>query len=278
MDRISQIKNAILELISKQKYLYEDDYSDFCYDLSSKEASAINDWIIQSYIPIRKNEVGRKYKNKVKNIVQHPSLPNQKKIKSSIQEFAFTDSMNSIVADVDKLAGIFEETKLQVEQAMKSYANDKDIDWKDVKEKFNKAVRIQDLDGMRQLQRTFADSRFATCVAFNGVSFKACVAFSNIDKAKGLEVFSSLDADTGMLFPFDNADHVSFHMGSVAFPIDILFLMDTALGLKVAKIVHNAQPGADDIWSCNDTSHVLEVSGGSCKKYNIKLGDICVIS
>lgn len=271
MDRISQIKQAILELISKQKYLYEDEYSDLCYDLNSKEASAINDWIIQSYIPIKKNDVGRKYKTKVKNIVRHPSLSNQKKIKSALA---------SVSNDINRLADAFEEERRRVEDAIRAYEGAKGFDWAKIKETFNKAIRLQDTDLLHQIQKVFTEGKFASfnkIISFNGIDFRACVAETTLDKARGLEVFSSLNESTGMLFPFEKANHVSFHMGSVSFPIDIIFLMPTSLGLKVAKIIHNAQPGSNDVWSCNDVSHVLEISGGSCKKYNIKLGDICVI-
>jgi len=76
-----------------------------------------------------------------------------------------------------------------------------------------------------------------------------------------------------MLFPFTPKDHVTFHMGKVKFPIDILFLLDEFDGMKVAKIIHNAQPGALEVWSYGKTAYVLEVPGGSCKEHNIKIND-----
>ena len=275
MDRISQIKKAILELISEQKCLYEDNYHDLCYDLDAKEASAINDWIIQSYIPIKKNDVGRKYKRKVKNIVQHPSLSNQQKIKSAL---------GSAVEGLDKLAGAFEEEVSHVEDMIRRKKEDEPKrDWSQVDKLLADAKRSYSVSKLRNiwnflgdLKPTFA-SKFNTDVSFNTVTFKSCIAFSAMEKAKGLEILSSLEDSQGMLFPFEESNHVTFHMGSVSFPIDILFLTDTALGLKVAKIVHNALPGTTDIWSCGNTSHVLEVPGGSCKKYDIKLNDLCFI-
>ena len=91
--------------------------------------------------------------------------------------------------------------------------------------------------------------------------------------SSGLEIVSSLDKDEGMLFPFEPADHVTFHMGKVKFPIDIVFLTDYFDELKVAKIIHNAQPGALESWSHGKTAYVLEVPGGSCKEHNININD-----
>lgn len=275
MDRISTIKKAILELISKNKYLYEDEYHDLCYDLSPKEASAINDWVIQSFIPIKKNDVGRKYKTKVKNIVKFPTLPNQKKIGPSLK---------AAVNALDRLAGAFEEEISNVEDAVRRKKEDNpNADWSKIDKLLSDAKRSFSVSKLREVWNYLGDlksvvaNKFNVSVKFDNALFKACVAYSNLEKSKGLEVFSSLEADKGMLFPFEKVNHVSFHMGSVSFPIDIVFLTDTSLGLKVAKIVHNAQPGTDEIWSCPNVLHVLEIPGGSCKKYNIKLNDLCVL-
>lgn len=287
MDRISQVKQAILELISKQKYVYEDDYHDLCYDLSSKEASAINDWIIQSYIPIKKNDVGRKYKKRVKTIIQNPSLSNVKKIKT-LPPKTHRASIQDVIADIDKLeilAGPFEEETQMLESEIHAYAGTGNLNWAKIKSLFNNAVRTYNRELIRGLMRVLRGDEdeakklgllFSTRVSFKDVEFLACVAENAVDKAKGLEAFASLDAENGLLFPF-NKEHVTFHMGSVSYPIDIIFLTPTVLGLKVAKIVNNAQPGTADRWSCNEVSHVLEVVGGSCEKYNIKPGDLCIL-
>lgn len=289
MDRISQVKNAILELLSKQKYLYEDDYNELCYDLNSKDASVINDWIIQSYIPVRKNDVGAKYKRKVKNIVKHPTLPNQEKIPAKPKEaaVALTAAIKDVVNDIRKLAGAFEEELGMVESAIRKYKDEyPKLDWRAIDRTFEKAKNSYSVSQLRSIWDYFRNlgfmpvgntTQFPGSVSFNNVKFNAYVAASNEDKVRGLEVFSTLAERCGMLFPFAAKDHVTFHMGSVTFPIDVVFLTSTAIGLRVAKIIHNAQPGDSSFWSCNDTSYVLEIPGGSCKNYNINVGDFGVV-
>jgi len=109
----------------------------------------------------------------------------------------------------------------------------------------------------------------------NDISFSAYIAETPMQKAAGLEVFDSLGTSEGLFFPFEDEGSVTFHMGSVAFPIDIVFLMDSPNGLEVGKIVANVQPGSPDWWSYHKTSAVLEVVGGSCKQSNIKIGSTC---
>lgn len=112
----------------------------------------------------------------------------------------------------------------------------------------------------------------------NGNIISAYVAATPMQKATGLEVFDSLDIADGLLFPFDEEGSATFHMGSVQFPIDIVFLMESPHGLEVGKIVSNIQPGVPDWWSYPKTSAVLELAGNACKKLNIKVGSLCSVS
>jgi uncharacterized membrane protein (UPF0127 family) len=112
----------------------------------------------------------------------------------------------------------------------------------------------------------------------NGTSFSAYIAETPIQKAAGLEVFDSLESTEGLLFPFEEEGSVTFHMGSVKFPIDIVFLMDAPHGLEVGKVVANIQPGSLEWWSYPKTIAALEVVGGKCKECDIKVGSICTVS
>lgn len=112
----------------------------------------------------------------------------------------------------------------------------------------------------------------------NGINFSAFIAETPIQKAAGLEVFDSLAATDGLFFPFEDEGSVTFHMGSVKFPIDIVFLMESPHGMEVGKIVNNIKPGSLDWWSYPKTSAVLELVGGTCKKTRIKVGSTCTIS
>jgi uncharacterized membrane protein (UPF0127 family) len=112
----------------------------------------------------------------------------------------------------------------------------------------------------------------------NGISFSAYIAETALQKAAGLEIFESLADTEGLFFPFEDEGSVTFHMGSVQFPIDIVFLMESPHGMEVGKIIDNIKPGSLDWWSYPKTSAVLELVGGACKKNNIKVGSLCVIS
>jgi uncharacterized membrane protein (UPF0127 family) len=112
----------------------------------------------------------------------------------------------------------------------------------------------------------------------NGAKFTSYVAETPLQKAAGLEVFDSLGAAEGLFFPFEEEGSVTFHMGSVKFPIDIVFLMEAPHGMEVGKIVANAQPGDVDWWSYPKTIAVLEVVGGKCKEKGIRLGSTCTVS
>jgi len=107
-------------------------------------------------------------------------------------------------------------------------------------------------------------------IDINGRDFKLYIARSDEDKSRGLEAVSSLAADKGMYFPFDGNQYVTFHMGKVQFPIDIVFLSD----FEITKIIKNAQPGSTDRWSAMADT-VIELSGGICDEYNINEGDGC---
>ena len=112
----------------------------------------------------------------------------------------------------------------------------------------------------------------------NGTKFVAPIADTPAKKAAGLEVFESLKTEEGLYFPFEEPDSVTFHMGKVKFPIDIIFLMETPHGMEVNKVVSDAQPGTMEYWTSKNVKAVLEVSGGVCKEKGIKVGSLCKIA
>ena len=123
--------------------------------------------------------------------------------------------------------------------------------------------------------RDLLSSMVKTKVNFDGQRIFAYMAQTQAQQMVGLEIAESLEPKEGMLFPFSPIKHVTFHMGSVEFPIDIIFLQKDFDGLKVATIAHNVHPGSEDRWSCDDTAAVLEVAGGTCKQLGIKVGSVC---
>jgi uncharacterized membrane protein (UPF0127 family) len=121
----------------------------------------------------------------------------------------------------------------------------------------------------------------------NGPAFAAFTAETTAQKMAGLEVFKKIEDKEALYFPFGGSDSVTFHMGAVAFPIDIIFLApktntlhlesDPNKVLEVQKIVHAAQPGCHDYWSCPKTAGVIEVNAGMCAKLGIQEGATCCI-
>lgn len=87
-------------------------------------------------------------------------------------------------------------------------------------------------------------------------------------QARGLQGRASLRDGEGMVFPFAPPRSTTFHMGTVAFPIDIAFV-DTAH--RVARVV-TASPGTRDRWSHHACAAVVEVPAGFCARAGVRLG------
>jgi len=101
-------------------------------------------------------------------------------------------------------------------------------------------------------------------------AFICDVADSFESKKSGLQAYSSIKNSFGLLFPYKKATDVSYHMGTVSYPIDILFLDDQSL---IKKIEENIQPGSPGIFSCSGVKNVLEIKGGMSSLLDIKVGD-----
>lgn len=97
------------------------------------------------------------------------------------------------------------------------------------------------------------------------------VAQTSQEQARGLQGREPLAADEGMLFPFTPPRAATFHMGSVAFPIDIVFA--DAAG-RVGRIVHQAEPGSRARWTHPASSAVVELQGGACAREGIDIGQL----
>jgi hypothetical protein len=89
-------------------------------------------------------------------------------------------------------------------------------------------------------------------------TFNCRVAASPLEHQVGLQGTASLDPNEGMLFVFDHPRHATFHMGSVGFPIDIMFVENG----RVARVVRSASPGTRERWGHPRTAAVIEVAAG----------------
>jgi uncharacterized membrane protein (UPF0127 family) len=98
----------------------------------------------------------------------------------------------------------------------------------------------------------------------------ASVARTTREQARGLQDRPPLRPAEGMLFPMcPRPRAATFHMGRVAFPIDLLFADEAGV---VQRIVHNALPGARDFWSLPICGAVLELAGGFARAAGIEPG------
>ena len=91
-------------------------------------------------------------------------------------------------------------------------------------------------------------------------------------KKRGLEGFRRLMPDEAALFVFDKPEEVTFWMGSVAFPIDIIFIGSDN---KVIRVYRNCRPGSRALYpSIERVKWALEIAPGS----RIKIGDRIIIN
>ena len=237
-DEMIKLKNAFINLANKQGCVYEDDYHNLCYGKDTMLISKICDWLLSAGVPLHKNK---------------PKGPESLKKRKLI-----SDDYKEKVTNQVKHPNVRSMGTKKIRVSSLEHLNI-------IEKAKDKDVETNYLPSWKKMEKGK--------VLFAGKQFNVAIAKTQEDLSSGLEVVSKLEKDEGMLFPFVPKDHVTFHMGKVKFPIDILFLLDEFVGFKVAKIIHNAQPGALETWSYGKTAYVLEVPGGSCKKHNININD-----
>lgn len=86
----------------------------------------------------------------------------------------------------------------------------------------------------------------------------------------GLQRHAGLQDFEGMLFPYDTPRKVTYHMASVSFSIDILFVGSDG---RITKIVDHVEPGSLGKWSMPNTKAVIGVNAGFCDANKIKVSD-----
>jgi uncharacterized membrane protein (UPF0127 family) len=86
-------------------------------------------------------------------------------------------------------------------------------------------------------------------------------------RTRGLQGFRRLGRDEAALFVFEKPEAVAFWMGTVTYPIDIIFVGPDN---KIMRIYRNCKPGSRDLYpSVKRVKWVIETSAGS----RIKVGD-----
>jgi uncharacterized membrane protein (UPF0127 family) len=97
------------------------------------------------------------------------------------------------------------------------------------------------------------------------------------ERARGLGGRASLDADSGMLFIFEQQDKYRFWMKDMRFPLDIVWIR----GDEIVDITKNVPPptsGQTDntlpiYTTLQLADKVLEVNSGFTSNHNIEIGD-----
>jgi len=98
---------------------------------------------------------------------------------------------------------------------------------------------------------------------------KCKVATTHEEKIVGLQSYIRLGANEGLYFPYPGGADVSFHQGSVKFPLDIIFLRDD----EIVHFVENTRVGSKDTWACRDCDGVIEVNAGFIDEHGVDTGD-----
>lgn len=96
------------------------------------------------------------------------------------------------------------------------------------------------------------------------------VARTAVEQSRGLQGHPGLRDAEGMLFPFYPPRAATFHMGEVAFPIDLVFADGAGV---VARIVHGARPGSRAQWTHPVVGAVVELRAGSALSMGLEVGD-----
>lgn len=89
-------------------------------------------------------------------------------------------------------------------------------------------------------------------------------------RQRGLMFRRQMDADAGMLFLFDEPEHLAFWMHNTYLPLDMVFITS---GMRVLGVVENAEPRTDDPREVEgDSQYVLEFHAGTARRHGIGPG------
>jgi hypothetical protein len=103
------------------------------------------------------------------------------------------------------------------------------------------------------------------------VAFTVELALSPADRASGLMNRTSMAADHGMLFKFDQSRQVLMWMKNTPLPLDMVFIDEAG---SVVRIARETTPFSETIIpSGGPVRYVLELNGGTANKRGISVGD-----
>lgn len=101
--------------------------------------------------------------------------------------------------------------------------------------------------------------------------FTVEVAKTEQERATGLMYRKELAEGRGMLFDFSPEQPVSMWMKNTFIPLDMIFIRSDG---RILRIAENTEPHSEKIISSGGLARgVLEVIGGTARKYGIQPGD-----
>jgi uncharacterized protein len=101
--------------------------------------------------------------------------------------------------------------------------------------------------------------------------FSVELAVTEAERERGLMFRKEVPEGYGMLFDFKHEQEVSMWMKNTLVPLDMIFIRDNG---RIARIAENTEPLSERIIpSGSPVRAVLEVAGGTAKKYGIAPGD-----
>lgn len=124
-------------------------------------------------------------------------------------------------------------------------------------------VKKNDMDNLSNIEIFGSDGS-------KKAQFLCDIASTMSDKIAGLQPYHSIKYGSGLVFKYGKPQDVTYHMGSVSFPIDIIFVGSND---KIKKIVKNILPGTLGVFGSSDISSVVEISGDASSCLGIEVGD-----
>ena len=101
--------------------------------------------------------------------------------------------------------------------------------------------------------------------------FTVEIAKTEQERATGLMYRKELAEGRGMLFDFSPEQPVSMWMKNTFIPLDMIFIRSDG---RILRIAENTEPHSEKIISSGGMAKgVLEVIGGTARKYGIQPGD-----
>ncbi|MCR6734394.1 MAG: DUF192 domain-containing protein [Afipia sp.] len=101
--------------------------------------------------------------------------------------------------------------------------------------------------------------------------FTVEIAKTDEERATGLMYRKELAEGRGMLFDFSPEQPVSMWMKNTFIPLDMIFIRSDG---RILRIAENTEPQSEKIISSGGLAKgVLEVMGGTARKYGIQAGD-----